>query len=77
MQFWNKSKICCLLRHGLELTSEDWEFKLAATFLRRMSVARLARSSLSSLEPKKKGLVGTRCERPWETSASGRPWLGS
>lgn len=70
MQFWSKSRICCLSRQESESASEDWDcnFAAAAAALRRMAAARAARawarSSLSSLE--KKGLVGD-----WMRAATG------
>lgn len=58
MQLWNNSRIWSLPRQG----SESPCCGGAAMGLRRMAAARAAlawaRSSLSSLEPKKNGLVG-------------------
>lgn len=60
MQLWNKSRIWCSLRQEGDLGGCGW--KLTARDLWRMAAARAARawarSSWSSLEPTKKGLVG-------------------
>lgn len=62
MQLWNKSIICSLLRQG----SGGGEEVFVVAAIRRLAAARAARararSSWSSLEPRKKGLVGD-CSR--------------
>lgn len=82
MQFWNNSRIWSLDRQGSESVG-DWGWE--RTGLRRMAATRAARawtrSSLSSLEPRKKGLVGGldarghRDPRPSVRAQNFRHWL--
>lgn len=66
MQFWNKSIICSLLRQGSEGEENDGGGGAVVVAFRLMAAARAARacarSSWSSFDPKKNGLVGD-CSR--------------
>lgn len=68
MQFWNSSRICSLPRQGSVSASSGG--KLSAMDFLRIAAARAARacarSRWSSLEPRKKGLVGD-----WRRAAIG------